>query len=136
MTGITHVPWCRLTHTALENSTEPLVPQYPLSLQHTRLLELGCHRVGLTWGQDDRWGRVALPCVDTSKKRVRPEFQFQLILSLSALAPGVIIWSVLEQRRGEWVRNYHPVCLTTAAGFPLLIYCLCSWGVQREVNES
>lgn len=82
------------TH-SLESSTEPLVPQYPFSLQHPGLLELGCQRVGLPRGQGDRWGRVALPCVDTSKKRVRPEFQLQLILSLSDLAPGVIIWSVL-----------------------------------------
>lgn len=73
--------------------------------------------VGLTWGQGDRWGRVTMPCVDTSKERVRPEFQLQLILSLSDLALAVIIWSVLEQRRGECVRNYHPVCLTAAAGF-------------------
>lgn len=49
-------------------------PQYPSNLQHPSLLELGCHRVGLTQGQGDRWGRVAVPCVDTSKKRVRPEF--------------------------------------------------------------
>lgn len=83
-------------------------PPYPLSP--------GCQQAGLTWGQGDRWGRVAVPCVDTSKKCVRPESQLQLILSLSDLARGVIIWSVLEQRRGEWVRNYHPVCLTTAAG--------------------
>lgn len=88
----------------------------PSKSSQPRLEELGCQQAGLTWGQGDRWGRVAVPCVDTSKECVRPESQLQLILSLSDLARGVIIWSVLEQRRGEWVRNYHPVCLTTAAG--------------------
>lgn len=125
--GAARVTWCRcrLTHTALEKGTEPSISSQPR-------LSAGRADMGTRWQMGK--GRRAL-CrykQEMCEARVPAPVNFVPVWSSSGCDYLECVRAE-ERRMGEKLSS----CLSHhCCRFALLIYCLCSWGVQREVNES
>lgn len=124
------------THSPGEQHRTILVPQYPPKPAAPRAAGAGLSASGADTGT--RW----------QMGKGRPAWCRYKQETCEAPAPAPVnfvpVWSssgcdylecvrAEERRMGEKLSS----CLShRCCRFPLLIYCLCSWGVQREVNES